>query len=109
MPTFGSLFAGIGGLDLGLERAGWQCRWQVELDPLCQRVLAKHWPNVPRYGDIRTLDLERIERVDLVCGGFPCQPVSVAGKRLAQADERWLWPGFARGLPPLAPRLVPVE
>jgi DNA (cytosine-5)-methyltransferase 1 len=54
-PTVGSLFAGIGGLDLGLERAGWTVRWQVENDPFCQRVLAKHWPNVPRYGDIRTL------------------------------------------------------
>jgi DNA (cytosine-5)-methyltransferase 1 len=88
MPTFGSLFAGIGGLDLGLERAGWACRWQVELDPFCQRVLAKHWPIVTRYGDIRTLDLERIERVDLICGGFPCQDLSVAGKRAGLSGER---------------------
>ena len=88
MPTFGSLFAGIGGLDLGLERAGWTCRWQVELDPFCQRVLAKHWPTVARYGDIRTLDLERIERVDLICGGFPCQDLSVAGKRAGLSGER---------------------
>jgi DNA (cytosine-5)-methyltransferase 1 len=52
--TFGSLFAGIGGIDLGLERAGFICRWQVEVDPYCQRVLAKHWPEVRRYDDIRT-------------------------------------------------------
>jgi DNA (cytosine-5)-methyltransferase 1 len=57
-PTFGSLFAGIGGMDLGLERAGFSCRWQVEIDPWCQRVLAKHWPDVPRYGDIRTFAMD---------------------------------------------------
>jgi DNA (cytosine-5)-methyltransferase 1 len=107
--TFGSLFTGIGGFDLGLERAGWTCRWQVEVDPFCQRVLAKHWPAVARYGDIRTLDLERIERVDLICGGFPCQSVSVAGKRLAQDDPRWLWPEFARVVRALRPRYVLVE
>src|SRR5262245_30804281 len=109
MPTFGSLFAGIGGLDLGLERAGWTVRWQVEIDPFCQRVLAKHWPAVPRYGDVTTLSLERVERVDLICGGFPCQPVSHAGERLAQDDPRWLWPAFARVVRALRPRLVLVE
>jgi hypothetical protein len=55
VPTFGSLFAGIGGIDLGLERAGWTSRWQVEWDPYCQHVLAHHWPDVPRYGDIRSV------------------------------------------------------
>ena len=109
MATFGSLFAGIGGLDLGLERAGWTCRWQVERDPFCLRVLAKHWPAVARYGDIVALDPERLEAVDLICGGFPCQPVSVAGKRLAQADARWLWPEFSRIVRALRPRLVLVE
>lgn len=96
-------------MDLGLERAGWTCRWQVEIDPFCQRVLAQHWPEVARYGDIKTLDLERLEHVDLLCGGFPCQPVSVAGKRLAQADARWLWPEFSRVVRALRPRLVLVE
>ena len=84
-PTFGSLFAGIGGIDLGLERAGWRGRWQVEWDPFCQRVLAKHWPDVQRYGDITTVDWSGVERVDLLAGGFPCQPVSGAGKRKAQS------------------------
>lgn len=91
-----SLFSGIGGLDLGLERAGATIVGQVELDPFCQRVLAKHWPKVPRHDDVLTcVDwwfAESRPRVDCVAGGFPCQPVSDAGRRLAQADSRWLWP-----------------
>lgn len=105
----GSLFSGIGGLDLGLERAGMEVRWQVEQDAWCQRVLAKHWPNVTRYGDIKTIDWTEVEPVDLICGGFPCQPVSLAGKRLAQDDPRWLWPEFARCLRVLRPRYALVE
>jgi DNA (cytosine-5)-methyltransferase 1 len=79
--TFGSLFAGIGGIDLGLERAGMTCRWQVEIDPFCRRVLAKHWPDIPKYGDIRELTGSELEHVDLIAGGFPCQDVSMAGLR----------------------------
>ena len=109
MPTFGSLFAGIGGLDLGLERAGWECRWQVEIDEFCRQVLAKHWPDVPRYADVRECGEHNLKPVDLICGGFPCQPVSVAGKRLAQRDERWLWPEFARVVREVRPRYVLVE
>src|SRR6266851_8442566 len=104
MPTFGSLFAGIGGLDLGLERVGWQCRWQVEIDPFCTDVLTHHWPEVPKYGDIRQLTGSELGAVDLVCGGFPCQPHSVAGKRRGKADERWLWPEFERILRRVRPR-----
>jgi len=107
--TFGSLFAGIGGIDLGLERAGWTCRWQVEWDEYCQHVLAKHWPDVPRYGDITGVDWAGVERVDLLAGGFPCQPVSSAGRKLAQADERWLWPEFLRAVRALRPAVVLVE
>lgn len=106
-PTFGSLFAGIGGLDLGLERAGWECRWQVEIDPYCVEVLKKHWPEVKRYGDIRTVT--NAESVDLICGGFPCQPVSVAGRRKGQEDTRWLWPEFSRVIGMVRPRWVLVE
>jgi DNA (cytosine-5)-methyltransferase 1 len=107
--TFGSLFAGIGGIDLGLERAGWECRWQVEWDAYCQHVLAHHWPDVPRYGDITAVDWAAVEPVDLLAGGFPCQPVSIAGRKGAQGDERWLWPEFLRAIRALRPRFVLVE
>lgn len=79
--TFGSLFAGIGGFDLGFERAGMQCKWQVEIDPYCQKVLAKHWPDVRRHDDVRTFPPGDADewRVDVICGGFPCQDISYAG------------------------------
>ncbi len=105
----GSLFSGIGGLDLGLERAGFQIAFQIENDPYCQRVLAKHWPDVPRWGDIREVNPDELPRVDLLAGGFPCQPFSIAGRRRAQHDERWLWPEFARTIRALRPRLVLLE
>lgn len=85
-PIVGSLFAGIGGFDLGLERAGFEVRWQVEIDPFCRKVLDKRWPGVTKYGDIREVD--GLESVDLICGGFPCQDLSVAGKRAGLAGER---------------------
>jgi len=107
--TFGSLFSGIGGLDLGLERAGWKCRWQVEIDPFCQKILSKHWPNVPKFTDVRQIKDGDLEYVDLICGGFPCQPVSIAGKRKGTKDERWLWPEFARIICMVRPRFVLVE
>ena len=69
---FGSLFAGIGGLDLGLERAGMECAWQVEIDDYCTRVLAKHWPDVPKYKDVRDVGKQNLEPVDLIAGGDPC-------------------------------------
>ena len=109
MPTFGSLFAGIGGIDLGLERAGWRCVWQVEIDPFRRAILAKHWPNIPKYGAIEEVDIAQLEIPDLIAGGFPCQPVSMAGRRKAEADSRWLWPEFARVIGLLRPRYVLVE
>ena len=101
--TVGSLFTGIGGIDLGLERAGMRVLWQVEIDDWCRRVLAKHWPDVERFADVRDVGAHNLAPVDVICGGFPCQPVSTAGKQRGRADERWLWPEFARivrGLPP---------
>lgn len=106
MLTVGSLFAGIGGFDLGLERAGMSVRWQVENNGWCQRVLAKHWPTVPRYGDIAEVDWAGVEPVDLICGGFPCQPFSVAGKRQGANDARNMWPEYRRCLEALKPRWV---
>ena len=106
----GSLFAGIGGFDLGLERAGMSVRWQVENNPWCQRVLAKHWPNVTRYGDIKQVDWHTIEPVDLVCGGFPCQDISLAGKGAGLTGERSsLWFEYAKAIEVLKPRYVIIE
>ena len=109
MLTHGSLFAGIGGFDLGFERAGIKTLWQVENDPYCLRVLERHSPNIQRYGDIKEIEWEDVEVPDIVSGGFPCQPVSVAGKRKGTEDERWLWPEFARCLRVLRPRYVVLE
>lgn len=78
---FISLFAGIGGLDLGLERAGMECVAQVEIDDFCQKVLTKHWPNVPKFKDVKDVGKHNLPTADLICGGFPCQPHSYAGKR----------------------------
>lgn len=105
---FGSLFTGIGGLDLGLERAGMSCAFQAERDPHCLKVLARHWPNVPRFTDVREVT-HAAGPVELVAGGFPCQPHSIAGKRQASADDRDLWPEFARIIRELEPKWVLAE
>lgn len=109
--TFGSLFSGIGGMDLGLERAGMECRWQVEIDPFCNAVLEKHWPKVRRYGDITTIDGSYLERVDLVALGFPCQDLSVAGfMRGIEHDTRsGLWIQAHRIIGKIRPRYILIE
>lgn len=107
--TVGSLFSGFDGLGRGLRAAGMELRWQVEIDTYCRRVLAKHDPNLRRLGDVHDCGARNLERVDLICGGFPCQPVSCAGKRQAEADPRWLWPEFRRVIADLRPELVLVE
>lgn len=108
--TIGSLFSGIGGLELGLERAGLgPVKWQVEIDPFCRSVLAKHWPEVKRYEDVRSVGGE-LEPVDIICGGFPCQDVSSAGKRAGLAGARsGLWREYARIVASVRPRWVVVE
>jgi DNA (cytosine-5)-methyltransferase 1 len=108
-----SLFSGIGGLELGLERAGMTVVGQVEIDPFCRSVLAKHWPEVPRHDDVRTA----VEwwrgtprpAVHVVAGGFPCQPFSTAGRRGGVADERWGWPWMCDVVRELRPRYIVVE
>ena len=108
--TVGSLFSGIGGFDLGLERVGYEIKWQVEIDEYCRKVLAKHWPNVARYGDITGVDWESVPRVDLLCGGFPCQDLSFAGKRAGIDGARsGLWSEYVRAIVQLRPRYILVE
>ncbi len=106
---FGSLFAGFGGIDLGLEWAGMECVWQVENDDYCNSVLEKHWPDVERFGDVRQVGKDNLAPVDLIAGGFPCQPHSVAGKRRGAEDDRNLWPEFSRIIDELQPRYVLAE
>ena len=105
----GSLFSGIGGLDLGLERAGMRVVWQSETDPYASRVLARHWPHVPNLGDVHRVDWSAAEAVDLVAGGYPCQPFSYAGARRGAGDPRHLWPEFVRCLRDIRPRWALLE
>lgn len=108
--TFGSLFAGIGGIDLGFERAGLECKWQVEIDDYATRVLAKHWPNVRRHNDVRTWPQPGTDRVDVIAGGFPCQDISYAGKGAGLAGERsGLFFEAIRVVREVGPRFVVLE
>ena len=108
--TFGSLFAGIGGFDLGFERAGMVCKWQVEIDDYANRVLAKHWPEVHRERDVRECGRHNLERVDVICGGFPCQDVSYAGQGAGLEGERsGLFYEIIRLIGDLGPRVVVLE
>ncbi len=112
-PAVVELFAGIGGLSLGLERAGFRVAGQVEIDPLCRSILAAHWPEVPRHDDARTAAEWWLSQprppVTLVAGGFPCQPFSQAGRKRGTADPRWMWPAMAGVVRQLRPRYVLVE
>ena len=107
-----SLFSGIGGLDLAAEWAGFRTVGQCEWADYPRAVLEKHWPGMPRWRDIRTLTGDDfyaktgLRTVDVISGGFPCQPHSVAGKRLGEKDERHLWPEFMRVIRELRPRAV---
>lgn len=108
--TFGSLFAGIGGFDLGFERAGMVCKWQVEIDDYATKVLAKHWPHVHRERDIRECGKHNLERVDVICGGFPCQDISYTGLGAGLDGERsGLFFEAIRLVRQLQPRIIVLE
>jgi len=106
----GSLFSGIGGFDLGMEMNGMKIVWQVEIDNACSRILERNWPAVRRYRDVRKTGVHNLEPVDLVCGGFPCQDLSVAGRRSGLAgDQSGLFFEFIRVIAELSPRWAVIE
>lgn len=105
--TFGSLFAGVGGFDLGFERAGMTCKWQVEINEHCSGILARDWPEAEQGRDVRTWTGEP---VDVICGGFPCQDISSAGRKAGIGGEKsGLWAEYFRIIRELRPRIVVVE
>lgn len=108
--THGSLFSGIGGFDLGFERAGIKTVWQVEIDPFCRRVLEYHFPLAVRFADIHDCGRDNLPPVDVVTGGFPCQDISHAGKRVGIDGTRsGLWREMRRIICELRPRFAIVE
>ena len=105
--THGSLFSGIGGFDLAAAWAGWKNVFACEIDPFCQKVLKYHFPNSTIYENIRTTDFTIWRgRIDVLSGGFPCQPFSTAGKRKGTEDDRYLWPEMLRAIREISPRWV---
>jgi DNA (cytosine-5)-methyltransferase 1 len=105
--THGSLFSGIGGFDLAAEWMGWENIFHCEWNPFGQKVLKYYWPNAISYENICTTDFTvHRGKVDIITGGFPCQPYSLAGKRLGKEDERHLWPEMLRTIREVQPRWV---
>lgn len=105
--THASLFSGVGGFDLAAEWAGWINLFNCEINPFCQTVLTYHFPNATQYSDITTTDFAVWRgKIDVLTGGFPCQPFSVAGKRQGTADARHLWPEMLRAIREISPRYV---
>lgn len=106
----GSLFSGVGGLDLAVEAVfGGRTVWHCEQDQAASKVLAYRWPGVPNLGDITAVDWSQVEPADVLCGGYPCQPFSAAGRRKGTSDDRHLWPYFAEAIRCLRPRFVVLE
>ena len=107
MLRHGSLFSGIGGFDLAAEWMGWENVFHCEYDPFCQKILKHHFPNLKLYKDVRTFDATSyFGRIDILSGGFPCQPFSNAGLRKGTEDERHLWPQMLRIIREVSPRYV---
>lgn len=105
--THASLFSGIGGFDLAAEWAGWTNAFNCEIDPFCQKILKYHFPDAKQYRDIKTTDFAVWRgRIDVLTGGFPCQPFSLAGKRKGTEDERHLWPEMFSAIQQIRPRWI---
>lgn len=103
----GSLFSGIGGFDLAAAWLGWENVFQVEIDPFCREVLQQHFPDTVRYRDIRKFNAEKYHgTIEIISGGFPCQPFSLAGKRIGSEDDRYLWPEMLRIINAIRPTWV---
>lgn len=103
----GSLFSGIGGFDLAAEWMGWENVFHCEINPFCQQVLKYYWPNAAGYTDITKTDFSIYRgRIDVLTGGFPCQPYSTAGKRLGKEDERHIWPEMLRAIREIQPAWI---
>ena len=106
----GSLFSGAGGLDMAVEEVfGGTVVWQCEFNEAASKVLAHRYPGVPNFGDVTSIDWDTVEPVDVMCGGYPCQPFSAAGQRKGTDDERHLWPHFAEAIRRVRPRYVVLE
>jgi DNA (cytosine-5)-methyltransferase 1 len=106
----GSLFSGYGGLDMGVQSVlGGEVVWHVEYDKAPSKILAHHWPDVPNFGDVTTLDFTKVEPVDILTGGYPCQPFSHAGNRKGTKDDRHLWPHVLRAIREMGPSLAILE
>lgn len=102
----GSLFTGYGGLDMAVDG---EIAWYSDIEPAACKVLEAHHPGIPNIGDVKYVDWESVEPVDIITGGYPCQPFSQAGKRLGEKDDRHLWPYVRKAVSTLRPRLVILE
>jgi DNA (cytosine-5)-methyltransferase 1 len=110
--TFGSLFTGFGGLDLGLERAGMKCKWQAEWNETAGEILLQNFTSIKRYKDVRDINKSKLQWVDLICGGFPCQDVSLAntsGKGVNGGARSGLWSEMFDAVRILRPRYALIE
>ena len=107
----GSLFSGIGGIELGFEREGFETSWFVEYEPYCQEVLKKNFPGVPIYGDITKLNFHKLKKVDVITGGFPCQDISVAGRQagIKVGKRSSLWKYYKEAIRILRPKVAVIE
>lgn len=109
-PRIGSLCTGYGGLDMGVQEAlGGELAWVADNDPGAARIITHHWPNIPNLGDLTTVQWDQVAPVDILCGGYPCQPFSTAGHRKGTDDARHIWPHIATALGVLRPRLAVFE